>query len=556
MRRGVSISRPGLRLRIQVFTSGFAVMALELLGSRLVTPVFGSSIWAWGSLIGVVLSGLAAGYRVGGWSADRSPTPRKFSMIVFAGGILVLLVPSLAPYALSLSQYSGLGDEYGPLLGTALILLLPTFVLGMTSPYAIKLASQTLSSVGNVSGNLYSLSTVGSIAGTFGTVFVLVPLLDVRAIILALGLTVVGVSLLGLPKSSLPFALLVLIVVSASLTQSSPQVALHSGVALYEKQTPYSTLDVIDEGTVRTLFLNGIPQSSMDLQRPDKLVYQYTVFFNVGMQVNPNASQVLFVGGGGFSGPKFFLATYPRVHVDVAEVDPDVIDTAMKYFAVTPNPRLTIFNEDGRLYLSETSKTYDVIILDAYAKSYVPFHLLTYEFMKLVASHLSPNGMVISNLIGSLSGSTSNLVRAEYKTATKVLNNSAVFETVFSQSSVQNLLLAFTSSNTPIATSVSRPQVSVASPEVPPSGGYSQHIYQGTIRVDDVPLLTDGYAPVESLIDPLTGSPYVIEQEFGRLTPTTSSLGVESVGGLILIGLAWFAYTSRSTRNDPSFSSR
>src|SRR2546427_8555108 len=230
--RRVSSSHSGIRLRIQIFMAGFAVMALELLGSRLVTPIFGSSIWTWGSLIGVVLSGLAAGYRVGGWMADRSPTPRKFSMIVFAGGILVLLVPFIAPYALSLSQYAGLGDEYGPLLGTALILLLPTFVLGMTSPYAIKLASQTLSSVGNVSGNLYSLSTVGSIAGTFGTVFVFVPLLDVRVIILGLGLVVIGVSLLGLPKSSALFALLAFLVVSASLTQSAPQVALHNGSAI------------------------------------------------------------------------------------------------------------------------------------------------------------------------------------------------------------------------------------------------------------------------------------------------------------------------------------
>src|SRR6267143_4880796 len=100
----VSSSRSGLRLRLQVFTSGFAVMALELLGSRLVTPIFGSSIWTWGSLIGVVLSGLAAGYRFGGWMADRSPTPRKFSMVAVSVRILVLLVPFIDPFALSLSQ--------------------------------------------------------------------------------------------------------------------------------------------------------------------------------------------------------------------------------------------------------------------------------------------------------------------------------------------------------------------------------------------------------------------------------------------------------------------
>src|SRR5260370_17261041 len=99
----VSSSRSGLRLRLQIFTSGFAVMALELLGSRLVTPIFGSSIWTWGSLIGAVLSGLAAGSRFGGLVADRSPTPRKFSMVCFAGGLLVLLSPSLPPYPPPLS---------------------------------------------------------------------------------------------------------------------------------------------------------------------------------------------------------------------------------------------------------------------------------------------------------------------------------------------------------------------------------------------------------------------------------------------------------------------
>jgi len=284
----------------------------------------------------------------------------------------------------------------------------------------------------------------------------------------------------------------------------------------------------------------------MNIDKPNELVYDYTVFFNLGMQINPNSTQVLFIGGGGFSGPKFFLYKYPSVHIDVAEVDPDVIDTAMKYFSLTPSPRLTVFNEDGRLYLTETSKTYDIIILDAYAKSYVPFHLLTREFMKLVAAHVNRSGIVLSNLIGSIDGSTSNLVRAEYRTAGDVMNNSALFETVFSSSSVQNLELAFTHSSKPLAASLAALNPSLASTGLAPMGGYAQHLYQGALRVDDVPLLTDGYAPVETLINPLTGSQYVIEQEFGRLTPTTSSSGLESIAGLLVVGVAWFAHTRTS----------
>jgi len=424
----------------------------------------------------------------------------------------------------------------------------------MTSPYAIKLASETLSSLGNVSGNLYSLSTIGSIVGTFGTVFILIPLLDVRVIILAVGLAVIGVSLLWLPRSSALFAVMILLVLSTAFTQSSPQVAPKSGSTIFEKQTPYNTLDVVDDSGVRTLFLNGIPQSSMNLDNPTALVYPYTVFFNLGMQINPNATQVLFVGGGGFSGPKFFLATYPHVHVDVTEIDPDVISTAMKYFAVSANPRLAIFNEDGRVYLSETSKTYDIIILDAYAKSYVPFQLLTQQFIKLVASHLNRDGIVISNLIGTPEGPTSNLVRAEYRTASDVLNNSALFETVYSPltlQTLQNLLLVFTRSPTPLATSVARLNASASADGLAPLGGYARYLNPGSVKVDDVPILTDGYAPVESLINPLTGSPYVIEQEFGRLAPVTSSYNLESIGGLLLVGMAWFAYTLRVNRKRP-----
>jgi spermidine synthase len=356
--------------------------------------------------------------------------------------------------------------------------------------------------------------------------------------------------MLWLPRSSAIFAVLIFLVVSTSFARSAPQVALKNGSTILEKQTPYSTLDVVDSGNVRTLFLNGIPQSSMYLNDTTKLVYQYTTFFSLGMQINPNATQVLFVGGGGFSGPKFFLSTYPRVHVDVTEIDPDVIDTALKYFAVSPNPRLTIFNEDGRVYLSETSKTYDIIILDAYAKSYVPFQLLTKQFITLVASHLNRNGIVISNIIGSLEGSTSNMARAEYKTMTDVVNNSAVFETgIYSPLVVQNLLLAFTRSPTPLAASVSRLNASESSGGVVPPGGYAQYLHSGNIRLDDVPILTDGFAPVESLINPLTGSPYVIEQEFGRLATVTSSYDLESVGGLLLLGAAWFAITSRANRD-------
>ncbi len=535
--------RSAAGLRVQVFTSGFGVMALELLGSRLVTPVFGNSTSTWGSLIGVVLAGLAGGYRFGGKLADRSPTRVRFSTIVFTGGILVVLVPFIAPSALALSLSLGLGDQYGPLLATTLILGLPTFILGMASPFAIRISAEKLESVGNVAGNLYSISTVGSIAGVFGTVFVLMPLWDVRSIIFGLGVALMVVAVVWLPRSSIVVVALIALILASSATATVTQLVARSGSVVYEKQTPYSTLDVVDLGAQRTLYLNGLPQSAMDLTNTTRLVYAYTTFFNLGFLLNPDVADVLFVGGGGFSGPKYFLAAYPRVHVDVAEIDPDVIETARKYFAVNPDPRLSIFNEDGRLYLAETGKSYDMIVLDAYAKTYVPFHLLTREFMQLLYSHLSPNGVVISNLIGSLVGDTSDLLRAAYKTASTVFTNSAVFATQRFGGFVQNVILVYGRASSPPLASL------VSSTNAASAIKYVDFFYRDHVIVDDVPVLTDNYAPVETLLNPVTGRPYVLEQQVGRLLPMTAVEGnyAFTLVLLVVISIAWFIYLTRIT---------
>ena len=540
-------SRFTVGLRVQVFVSGFVVIALELLGSRLITPVFGNSTTTWGSLIGVVLAGLAAGYHFGGKLADESPTPGKFSAIVFSGGILVVLLPFVSPFALGIPLSLGLGDRYGPILASILILSPPTFALGMVSPYAIRVRTETIVSLGKTAGNLYSLSTVGSILGAFSTVFVLMPLLDIRSIIFGMGVALMIISLIWLPRISVAVVVVVILLLFTSFSAGLSLISPSSGSVVFEKDTPYSHLNVVDAGGRRTLFLDGQPQSSMYLDNPTRLVYEYTTYFDLGPLINPGLREVLFVGGGGFSGQKYFLATYPQVHIDVTEIDPDVIQTAQKYFGVTPNPRLTIFNEDARLYLTESSKTYDLIVLDAYAKTYVPFHLLTKEFMSLVDSHLSSNGVVITNLIGSLVGDTSDLVRAEYKTASTYFQNSAVFTTSNVAGYVQNIILVFAKSTfPPLNELLKNSKMSVNSNSGPLASDFRNYLYQGQISVDDVPLLTDNYAPVESLLNPVTGKPYVIEQQIGRLVPVTNN-GNYLVSLILLVGvaMAWFLVIAR-----------
>jgi spermidine synthase len=538
----------GLGLRAQVLISGFVVMALELLGGRLVATSFGNSIFAWGSLIGVVLSGLAIGYYLGGMLADRSPSAEKFSAIIFTGGLLVLLVPFISPVALAVSfslQPGELGSRLGPLLASIMILGLPSTVLGMVSPYALKIATQSLARIGRVSGNLYSLSTLGSIIGAFSAAFVLIPLFDLRSILFGMGLALMAVAMVWLPRFAKVLTLIAVLIVATPISGSLSYAAVYSGSIVYQDETPYSHLDVVDQGSRRILYLNGLPHSGMDLTDPNRLVFAYTTYFHLGVLANPDIESVLFVGGGGFSGPKNFLSTYPNVSIDVVEIDLDVIDVAQRYFSVQPSPRLGIINEDARIYLTRTEKLYDLIILDAYAKTYVPFHLMTTEFLQILHSRLTPRGVAVSNLIGSLSGDTSDLVRAEYKTITLIIPNVAIFRTTESVGFVQNIMLVFAKPASPSLVQLFGSEPSTSNIPVPLN--YQSHLYQGPLQTDDVPVLTDGYAPVEDLLNPVTGRPYIIEQQFGRVVPVVPSVqgsGAIAFLGTVLVGVAWLVYLS------------
>jgi len=357
-----------LRLLLSVFVSGAVVMALELLGSRLLAPVFGSSIFVWGSLIGVVLAALSTGYYLGGKIADLRPDFQVLSIVIFLAGLFVIGLPALAPPLFDWVVKLSIGDRYSPLLATVALLGLPSVLLGMVSPFAIRLAAKSFEKLGKLSGNLYALSTLGSIVGTFLTVFVLIPEFGVNKIILSLGVTLLVVAFFGLGFRLKVFVLLLLLVlplaapymVSRRLTVAAYTLAL--GDTIYETDTPYHHLIVADafdpvhQSTVRYLILDDNLHSAMDLNNPNRTVFEYTDYFNLGFLLSSNIARVLFIGGGGFTGPKAFLNDYPKVTVYVAEIDPEVIRVAEEYFAVNAsNPRLHIYNEDGRILLQENS---------------------------------------------------------------------------------------------------------------------------------------------------------------------------------------------------------
>lgn len=525
-------------LAVLVFICGASVMALEMVSSRILTPVFGSTTYTWGSLIGVVLTGLSLGYFYGGRIADRDPTLFKFSSIVFSAGLYVVFIPYMAPLVTGL--YSSISQNSMMVLPTTFTLLtIPAFLLGMVSPYSVKLGTTMLSKVGSVTGNLYFLSTTGSIVGTFLAVFVLIPYFEVNQIIFSLGFSLLFASLLGLGKfpKFLVLCIGILIFLPVSIVGG---VIAHSGTLVYEKETPYSHMDVIDSNQMRSMYLNGLLHSKMNVDRPEELVVEYTKYFHLGGIMNPDIEKILFVGGGGFSGPKNFLSAYPNVKIDVVEIDPDIIQAAKTYFKIDDDPRLRIFNEDARVFLANNDSKYDLIILDAYSKYYVPFHLMTLEYFDLVKSRLEPDGVVVSNLIGTMHGDTSNLVRSVYKTMDQVFPTVYAFKTKGSDSmSIQNIIFVATRSNlADFEVAIER------NPNFIYRDKYLENYVDSNIKIDDVYILKDQFAPVEHLINPVTNEPLEITEK--EIVPnantqlTTSTYIVISL--LLFIVIIWFAY--------------
>lgn len=538
-------------IRFTVFVSGAVVMALELVGSRLLAPTFGDSIFVWGSLIGVVMMALSVGYYYGGRLADRSPSHETFSLITLVAGLLILLIPMTSPMILEAVYYSGFGDRYGPILASLLLLAAPTILLGMVSPYSIRLAAPSLDELGGISGSLYSISTGGSIFGTFFTVFFLIPSFGVRQIIFSLGVVLIIMSLAHYTWKSRAFILLLVLLLNVPASLIGGALTRESGTLVYRKDTPYSTLTVVDnaEGTIRTLFLNNLAQSVMYLDGSNRQASSYTDYFNLAFLFTPDVERVLFIGGGGFSGPKQFLEYYPHLSVDVVEVDPDVVRVAREYFYVVDDPRLGVFVDDGRAFLSDAEE-YDVIVLDAYSRAYVPFHLMTLEFFEALDEHLSPDGVIVSNLISSLVGDTSDLLMAEYRTVGEVLPQVYLFRTssefLFT---VQNIILVATKAPVRLGESEL-----VERAEAFPVRGSTLVEYVGDLFVSEgyageALVLTDDYAPATALLNPVTQAPY----EGGEEAMMSSSLNpiVITAAWIAVFGTVYWLYTTVEKRGSP-----
>jgi SAM-dependent methyltransferase len=381
-----------------LFVVGAAIMAVEILGTRVIGPVFGVNLFVWSALLSVTLGALAVGYYAGGVWVDRAPGMRILGFIVTAGGVLLGIVPMVSPTVLSLA--GALGPRLGSLLA-ATCLFAPTLaVLGMLGPAAMRLTATGVNDAGRGAGSIYAISTAGSLAGTLGTGFLLVPTFDSDQILFGTAtlLTLVGATSLARHWDARAFVAVVVPLIGQAL----PSADLPSGITVRDRaQSLYGLVEVIDDHPRGVRFLRADHSIiGAEFLRDHSPGFAFVHILEAARFMRPGARDALQIGLGIGSLP--MALTERGIKVDVVELDPAVVRFAQKDFGFAT--RGDIFEEDARTFLARTSRRYDVIVHDTFSGGTTPEHLLSVEVVRRIHELLQPGGVLVLNFAGFQSG--------------------------------------------------------------------------------------------------------------------------------------------------------
>jgi spermidine synthase len=404
------------------FVTGAIVMSFEMLGSRYLAPYFGAGIYTWASLISTVLAALCAGYFLGGALADRHPSLRVLGATVTIGSVYLLLLPTFAQPVLQFFVQNIDDIKFGSLAAALAIMFFPVALLGMYSPFAIRLLLRSERNSGVVSGTVYGVSTAGSILGTLGTTFFLIPLIGSRAITFTLGILgiLAGVLLFGAAWSAWRRArlgvLAVLLAGCGLLSPISPvraeqpfdsniraEVLKKASGLIAHLETVYNDIFVAKYGSLLKLAFQWqgwyFDESETNLADSDDLPMLYSHVMSIAAIYPQDIKRVLVLGLGAGSIPIYLDRFLPDATIDTVELDPGVIDVAKKYFGVRETNRFHLIESDGRVFLNRHTEPYDLIMVDAFTGSYIPFHMMTKEFYQLVRDRLAPHGVAAFNIL-------------------------------------------------------------------------------------------------------------------------------------------------------------
>lgn len=427
-----------------VFLTGAAVLIFEVAAVRMLAPYFGSSLYVLSSVLTTILAALSVGYYFGGRIADRRPHPLYLYLIIGSAGVIMLLLQVLALYILPHSN-EVFSITSGPLVLSLALFFVPAFLLGIDSPFVIKLLTTngTPDTHGTVVGSTFFFSTVGSIVGSISAGFLLIPYLGLSTTISLVSVTLIIWSILAFAfiytslrsplqftfPLSLPFVVVITLIsagyflyLTATFTPPPDDTKL-----LYQADGYYSHLKIFDReqnGVTYRFLKNDVNSSSAIIPGKPDLVFTYAQLADMFTVNNPKATTYLVLGGGSYTIPRTIHHYFPDMQIDIAEIEPSLFPLAHQYFELPITPYITNYEQDARVFLQSTTTQYGVIFSDVMNSGlFIPPHVSTVEFFEAFKNRLAPDGIAIVNFIGTLNTTDTTLTGSMIKTVASVFPN-------------------------------------------------------------------------------------------------------------------------------------
>ena len=482
------------KLEITVFLSGALTMMLELIAARVLSPYVGSSNLIWTTIIGIMLTSMSVGYWFGGKMADKNKENdiRMLSVFLLISAIATSFIPILeVEFIDTLSQLSS-NLIFVAIICATITFGIPSFLLATVSPIAVKIKNSSMDHIGETSGKISSLSTIGSIFGTFFAGFILIPNLGVRNIILGCSILLWMLSIYLFYKKDKKYiilAIIELIIIVGLNLLGGYQFHLENPEIIRDVDSEYSRIWVtnlnVGENTYKTLQVDTGLESYMN-QETGEMGARYLYYYDLFEYYNKEAKDALMIGGAAYTYPMHYLKKYEDKTIDVVEIDETMTQIAEEEFGLDKNnPNLGLITQDGRSYLNYNEKKYDTIFIDAFKGLNAPFELTTYEAMQKVYNSLNENGIVITNIIASLEGEETDFIEYEYTTYKAVFDDVKLFKVNpdYPDDGKQNLILVGIRGNADINTDKEEEYHELLSNEIKDF-------------TSDKPIVTDDYAPI------------------------------------------------------------
>ncbi len=471
-------------------------MILELTGSRVLAPYLGTSLITWTSLIGIILGSLSLGYYFGGQISDKKANYQTFSYILLLSAIFISLTALIKEPFLNFLQTSFSDIRISTILATIFLFSPASIMMGMVSPYAVKLKMNNLAECGSTVGKLYAISTVGSIFGTFMAGFLLIPMFGNTKLLIIISISMILASVIAYSgKKKLQILVASMLVLQMGWTVTKEETLAASGIididTQYSRVLIYNSVDRETGKATKLLTMGKTSHSAMFLE-DDNLVFEYTKFYKLASHFKPDFKKSLIIGAGAYSFPKFYIQNYPNATLDVVEIDPQLTELAKANFRLKENPNLTIHHEDGRTFLNKNENKYDVIFLDAFGTFYsIPYQLTTLEVVEKIHNSLEEDGVVLMNIIGSIEGKNSEFIQAELKTYKQIFPQVYILPVNYPEDAqiAQNHIIVALKSTEKAQFENTDPQLNL----------YLKHRWQKEIPLDK-PVLTDDHAPVDQYV--------------------------------------------------------